>query len=216
VDQTDSVTANDVFDSTYVGPASIANPITASDSTDSTYIGPAAIVASANTADQPDAIYTAVVSQTDSVTATDTPDATYIGPADITANVSTTDTQVAEQFVSASGFVQVSYANDVVGAYETSVESPYEGFVINALDGTARLVRITVGPTWFANGTLKANTGYIQVGGPGTKVIIDDVGGVDNVSVYRVNSVFSNTYLVLREPYEPTVANATFSYSTNP
>jgi len=212
--QTDSITATASQDATYIGPASITNPITAADTPDATYIGPASITAVANTAVQETAIYTAVVSQTDSATATASQDATYIGPASVTETVTSTTTQVAEQFLSAPGFVRVSYANDVVGAYETSTEANYDSFVISALDGTARLVRITTGPTWFANGTLRANSGYIQVGGLGTNTIIDDIGGVDNVSIFRVNSVFSNTYLVLREPYEPTAANATFSYST--
>jgi hypothetical protein len=97
--------------------------------------------------------------------------------------------------------------------YESTTTGTYDSFPIGGFDGNPRLVRFAKGtPAWFANNTLRANTGFIQVGGSGTKVIIAAVGS-GNTTVYQVNAIFSNTFLTLRTNYLPTTSNATFAYS---
>jgi hypothetical protein len=100
----------------------------------------------------------------------------------------------------------------VVSVYESVPTSSYDTFPVGALDGNPRLVRIAKGTPWFANNVLLANTGSIQVGGPGTKVIVAAVGS-GSTTTYQVNAIFSNTFLSLRTNYLPITSNATFAYS---
>jgi hypothetical protein len=169
----------------------------------------------ANTAvtDTPVAIGTYSAARIETITASDTPVAIATYPGVDTANVTSTDTISAEKFILASGtYVQVSYANDVVSVYESVPTSSYDTFPVGALDGNPRLVRIAKGTPWFANNALLANTGSIQVGGSGTKVIVAAVGS-GSTTTYQVNAIFSNTFLSLRTNYLPVTSNATFAYS---
>jgi hypothetical protein len=96
--------------------------------------------------------------------------------------------------------------------YETIASGAYDSFPIGGFDGNPRLVRLAKGTAWFANNTLRANTGSIQVGGSGTKVIVAAVGS-GSTTTYQVNAIFSNTFLTLRTNYLPVTSNATFAYS---
>jgi hypothetical protein len=103
-------------------------------------------------------------------------------------------------------------ANNIASFYDSATISAYDPFVIDALNGTPRLVRIAKGIPWFANNALRANTGNIQVGGVGTAIIAAAIGS-GSTTIYQVNAIFSNTYLTLRTNYVPVTSNATFAYS---
>jgi hypothetical protein len=169
----------------------------------------------ANTAvtDTSVAIAAYAAARTEAATATDTPVAIATYPGAGTANVTSTEAASAEKFLLASGtYVTVQYANDVVSVYESISAGTYDTFPIGGFDGNPRLVRIAKGTPWFANNTLRANTGSIQVGGSGTKVIVASVGS-GSTTTYQVNAIFSNTFLSLRTNYLPVTSNATFAYS---
>ena len=194
--------------------ASITNPANANGVPVAIGTYPAAGTANTAVTDAPVAIGTYPAARTEAATAIDAQSAIATYPGAGTANTAVTDAPVAEKFLLVSGkYVQVSVANDVVSVYESTTTGTYDSFPIGGFDGNPRLVRFAKGtPAWFANNTLRANTGFIQVGGSGTKVIIAAVGS-GNTTVYQVNAIFSNTFLTLRTNYVPTTSNATFSYS---
>jgi hypothetical protein len=213
VDISNVANANGVPVAIATYPATLTEAATAIDTPVAIGTYPAAGTANTSVTDTPVAIGTYPGARTEAATATDTPVAIGTYPGAGTANVTSTDTTSAEKIVLAVGtYVQVSVANDVVSVYESVPTSSYDTFPVGALDGNPRLVRIAKGTPWFANNALRANTGYIQVGGFGTKVIVAAVGS-GSTTIYQVNAIFSNTFLSLRTNYLPVTSNATFAYS---
>ena len=195
-------------------PATSTEAATATDTPVAIGTYPAAGTANAAVTDTATAIGTYPAARTEAATATDASDAIATYPGSMSESVTATSSKAAEKFLLASGtYVTVQYANDTVSVYESTYTSAYDSFPIGGFDGNPRLVRFAKGtPAWFANNALRANTGSIQVGGDGTKVIIAAVGS-GSTTVYQVNAIFSNTFLTLRTNYLPITSNATFAYS---
>jgi hypothetical protein len=184
------------------------------DSFGGTGIYPGTAAESITTSDEQSAIGTypgAISENTIILAGTQVAIGTY--PADGTANTAVSDAPSAIKIVLVNGtYVQVTVANNIASFYDSAQISTYEPFIIDALNGTPRLVRIAKGTPWFANNALRANTGNIQVGGVGTTVIAAAIGS-GSTTTYQVNAIFSNTYLTLRTNYVPVTSNATFAYS---
>jgi len=125
--------------------------------------------------------------------------------------------QIGERFVLMSGYYQVQYANDIIQTYQTAQIQPYAYITVGSFDGKAKLVTNTTSGSFFSNGAIRANTGSISVGGPGSNLFIVPVGdSLDPTAIYQVNAIFSNTALTLRTEYLPVTSNAQIYYSTGP
>ena len=213
VDISNVANANDVFVAIATYPGARTEAATATDTPVAIATYPADDTANTAVTDTPVAIGTYPAARTEAATATDTPVAIATYPGASTANVTATTTKSAEKFLLVSGrYVTVQYANSIVSLYESVPTSVYDAIVISMFDDKPRLVRIAQGTPWFANNTLRANTGTIQVSGNGTSVIVATVGS-GSTTVYQVNAIFSNTFLSLRTNYLPISSNATFAYS---
>jgi hypothetical protein len=192
-----------------LGTANVAT----TDSFGGTGIYPGTSAESIATSDEQSAIGTYPGSTTEPVTTTHTQTAIGTYPAGGTANTAVSGAPSAIKIVLVNGtYVQVTMANNIASFYDSATISAYDPFVIDALNGTPRLVRIAKGIPWFANNALRANTGNIQVGGVGTAIIAAAIGS-GSTTTYQVNAIFSNTFLTLRTNYVPVTSNATFAYS---
>jgi len=174
---------------------------------------PGAGTANVTSTDTPAAIATYPATSSEAANANGVPTSVVVFAGTISNPANANGVQTAEKFVLASGtYVQVTVANDMISVYETVASGAYDSFPIGGFDGNPRLVRLAKGTAWFANNTLRANTGSIQVGGSGTRVIVAAVGS-GSTTTYQVNAIFSNTFLTLRTNYLPVTSNATFAYS---
>jgi hypothetical protein len=192
-----------------LGTANVAT----TDSFGGTGIYPGTAAESITSSDVQSAIGTYPGSTTEAATTTDATIAIGTYPAGGTANTAVSGAPSAIKIVLVNGtYVQVTVANSIASFYDSATISAYDPFVIDALNGTPRLVRIAKGTPWFANNALRANTGNIQVGGVGTAIIAAAIGS-GSTTTYQVNAIFSNTFLTLRTNYVPVTSNATFAYS---
>ena len=213
VDISNAANANGTFVGIGTYPGQKTANVSVSDTPVAIATYPAAGTANTSVTDTPVAIGTYPAARTEAATANNTQDAIATYPGSGTANIALDAAQSAEKFLLVSGrYVTVQFANSTVSLYESIPTSVYDAIAISMFDDKPRLVRIAQGTPWFANNTLKANTGSIQVGGDGTKVIVATVGS-GSTTTYQVNAIFSNTFLSLRTDYLPITSNATFAYS---
>jgi len=107
-------------------------------------------------------------------------------------------------------YVSIQVANNIINAYSSTQIDSYDYWPVGTLDGTTRLVSNVAGFSYFANSTFSANSGYINVGGSGTNVLIMPVGSSNAMAYqYQVNTIVSNTYFTIRQEYTPgNTANA--------
>ena len=156
----------------------------------------------------------------ESVTATDSEVVVVAKIGNISESVTATDQPIVSHYKLDEYYISVQYANNQILPYQSTQITVYDDVTIETFDGTPRLVT-AVSPdegttASFAGGTLKANTGIIQVGGYGSNLIIVPIGDTwDGSTLYTVNTIFSNTAMTIRQFFEPVTANATFSYSTS-
>jgi len=238
ISQSEAVSAGDAVDAVNVAVGELIENASASDATDATIFASGILNETTSatdskvvTVDFAPAINESVsasesqVQQTDfapavseSVSASESQvQQTDFVPA-INESVSASEQQIAEHFIQDEYYVQVQYANNVILEYQSQQIQQYQSVPIEALDGNPRLVT-AVSPdagltASFAGGTLKANTGSIQVGGPGTNLIFVPVSTGTPSAIFAVNTIFSNTAFTLRTDFLPVTANARFSYST--
>jgi len=109
-------------------------------------------------------------------------------------------------------YVRVQVANNIIQTYEATQSQVYNNWPVGVLDGNPRLVSNAAGASYFANSTFKANTGYVNVGGTGTNVIILPIGNTSYGSYgFQVNAIISNTTFTIRTNMTGgAVSNATF------
>lgn len=109
-------------------------------------------------------------------------------------------------------YARVQVANNVIQTYESTQSQVYDSWPIGVLDGNPRLVSNSAGSSYFANSSFKANTGYINVGGPGTSVILLPIGNTSyGTYTLQVNTIISNTTFTIRTNMPGgAVSNTTF------
>ena len=116
----------------------------------------------------------------------------------------------------APNYMKIDVANSTIAAYAASSITPYALLPIAFFDGTPRLVVSTTGTAWYANSTLRANSGSISVGGRGTNLMIVALSESTANGLYSVNTIFSNTTMSLRRGYDgDALSNGYFYYQTS-
>jgi len=233
---TETVSATESQTGTFNANTAGVETVTSTETASATFVANTAITEAATTIDTPDATYNANTSITEAVTSTETVVGTFTANTSITESITTTasenatfiaNTQITEsvtaiavhqgqRFAYMSGvYGKVIYANSQIQALASAQIQPYAAMTVGAFDGTPRLVIGTAGSYAFANGSLFANTGSINVGGIGSNLYIVPVGG-SNTDIFNVNTIFSNSAFTIRQNYIPTSANVEFYYSTGP
>ena len=116
----------------------------------------------------------------------------------------------------APNYMKIDVANSTIAAYAASAIAPYALLPISFFDGTPRLVVSTTGTAWYANNTLKANSGSISVGGRGTNLWIVALSESTSNGLYSVNTIYSNTTMSIRTNYAGgALSNGYFFYQTS-
>lgn len=89
--------------------------------------------------------------------------------------------------------------------------------VIVITGASPKSVRLSKPPNWLNNGTLKANTGAISVGGAGSNLIFVSVSNTAVANgLFQINAISSSSQLTIRNAWENgLLSNGYFYYNTN-
>ena len=208
----ESVTATDIQIGGLVYTANTAESFTASESNVGVAEYPGDSSESFTSTEVEDATVVFAADSAESITSTEVQDTTVVFAPSSAETITVSTVDVGIRFTPMLNvYVRVQYANNVIQGYATLQIAPYANIPIGAFDGNPRLVTNTAGSALFANGALRANTGTISVGGPGSYVLIIPVSG-SNTTQYQVNTIFSNTAFTLRTNYIPVTSNAAIKF----
>jgi len=216
---TESVTSTASHTATFVATTQIAEAVTSTETPNATFVANTQITESVTSTADHTATFVANTARAESVTSTATHTATFVANTQITESVTSIAVHQGQRFTLMSGvYASVQYANSQIQNYASLQITPYAGITAGTFDGTPRLVTSGEAGALFANGALRANTGSISVGGPGSNLyIITNPGTPDETStIYNVNAIFSNTAFTIRTNFIPTSANTRIWYSTGP
>ena len=195
----------------------IAESITTAVTDNATFVANTRVTESATTTESVASTFVANTNITETATAAASHTATFTANTNITETATATSTEVGARLqLLQNVYVKVFNANSTITPYSGTSVGTYSTVTVATFDGTPRLVRTAQGTSYYANGTFKANTGSISVGGTGTVLYIVEVPNepIESTSTYQVNAIFSNTIFSLRTNYTPTTANARIWYSS--